>query len=548
MGFFDLLTEALKRPIYSDKEANLDKTKNTSQVSTEKEMEVTYVTYDPFTQYTQSSLLGDMARVNSNSELIKQWRTMSLMPEVDEALQEICNEAIVYDEVDDVISLDLDGLDVPEKIKDKIQESFKHILYLLDFNERGDEIFRQWYVDGVLRLEAIFDNNKMKEGIKKLVLLTPFNMFKYREEKTGIIKYFYCKDPNYNLIKDFQKADKIYLEDQITEINSGLWDIDKKTPLSFLHKAYKAVNQLSTIEDSLIIFRITRSPEKRVFYIDTGNLPKAKAEEYVRSLITRYRQQKTYDVDSGKVQNKSRQISILEDFWFPVSQSGAGSRGTRVESLQGQNPGFSDFSDINYFENKVYRALGVPTKRKDVESRLQLSNTVDVEKDELKFFKLILKLRRKFNNLLVDLLKKDLIAKSVFRIDDWVTIQEQLKFKYANSNEFSTIKNLQIVGMKMEYATAALQLAEAKLISRDFIRRNIMGFSDEDIEALDKQIEDEKDLPPISGEVPFEEPEEEPEEEVTPEEEPEEEVTPEEEPEEGSKPKGKKGNPFSKRK
>jgi hypothetical protein len=550
MGLFDLLAEALKRPIYSDKEAALDASKNTSQISSEKEIEVSYVTYDPFTQYTQSSLLGDMARINSHSELVKQWRSMSLMPEVDEALQEICNEAIVYDEIDKVIDLSLDDLDVPDKIKDKIHESFKHILYLLDFNDRGEEIFRQWYVDGTLRIEAVFDNNRMKEGIKKLVLLTPFNMFKYKDEKTGTIKYFYCKDPNYNIIKDFQKADKIYIEDQITEINSGQWDVDKKTPLSFLHKAYKAINQLSSIEDSLIIFRITRSPEKRVFYIDTGNLPKAKAEEYVRSLITKYRQQRTYDVDSGKVQNKSRQISILEDFWFPISQSAGGSRGTRVESLAGQNPGFGDFSDINYFENKVFRALGVPIKRKDVESRFQMGNTVDIEKDEVKFFKLILKLRRKFNNLFVDLLKKDLIAKAVFRIEDWSAIQEHIKFKYANSNEFSTIKSLQIIGMKMEYATVALQLSEARLISKDFIRKNIMRFTDEDIKEMDKQIELEQEQEPEEEvEAPAANPfggKSVPVHMVDPEETEEPKAKETEEPK--AKTKEKKDNPFSKRK
>jgi hypothetical protein len=488
MGFIELL-EKLSRPFYSSKEASLDSSKGTTQLSTPEYQENPYITYDPFSLYT-NNLMEQVSSAKTVNEFIKRWRQAAMLPEVDDALQEITSEAVTFDEKEKVVSLDLEALELPEAIKKKMEESFDRVLFLLDFNSRGDEIFKQWYVDGIISFEVVYREKELKEGIQKLILLSPFNFFKIKDEKTGMMKYFFHKKPSYDIVKDLGNADKTYFDEQISQINSGIWDTDKKFTLSFLQKALKVINQLSLIEDSLVIFRITRSPERRVFYIDTGNLPKTKAEEYVKSLISKYRQKRIYNTDSGTVENKSRQISILEDFWFPVSQTASGQRGTRVETLQGQNPGFNTFEDINYFVKKVYKALNVPPNRTNNDDRLQISSGVDIERDELKFFKYILKLRRKFNNLFVDLLKKDLISKEVFSIEDWNTVQEKIGFKYANSNEFSEIKKLQLLDLKTNAANGALPLMEAGLIDEFYVQREYLMLSEDEIKEIGTRLEE----------------------------------------------------------
>ena len=489
MGPIATLLEKLSRPFYSTREAALDSSKGTTQLSTPEYQENPYITYDPFSLYT-NNLMEQVSSAKTVNEFIKRWRQSAMLPEVDDALQEITSEAITFDEKDKVIEVDLEGLELPDPIKKKMEESFERILFLLDFNVRGDEIFKQWYVDGVLTFEVVYREKDLKEGIQKLILLSPFNFFKVKDEKTGMMKYFFHKKPSYDIVKDLQNADKTYFEEQVAQITSGLWDSDKKYSLSFLQKALKVINQLSLIEDSLVIFRITRSPERRVFYIDTGNLPKTKAEEYVKSLISKYRQKRIYNTDSGTVENKSRQISILEDFWFPVSQTASGQRGTKVETLQGQNPGFNTFDDMNYFVKKLYKALNVPPNRSNDDDRLQISSGVDIERDELKFFKYILKLRRKFNNLFIDLLKKDLISKGVFSVEDWNEIQEKIAFKYANSNEFSEIKKLQLIDLRLQAANQALPFLESGILDEYYIQRECLMLTEEQIKEIGSRVEE----------------------------------------------------------
>ena len=481
-----LMVESLNRDIYSSKEAQLEQLKKSSQTSTQDNIESSYISYDPFSNYT-SNIFSEVEKLKTQNDMILKWRAAALTAEVDEALEDICNEAIIYDEEAQVIGINLEDIEISQNIKDKISDSFEKIMYLLDFNERGDELFRQWYVDGVLTLESVYNNSKIKDGIQKLILLSPFNLFKYKDKRDGVLKYFYCKNASYNLVKDIDKADQVFLEDQVTQINSGIWDLGKQLPLSSLHKSMKILNQLNLIEDSLIIFRITRSPEKRVFYIDTGNLPKGKAEEYVQGLIAKFRQKRIYNTDTGTVENKSKQISILEDFWFPTQSGGNGtSRGTKVETLQGQNPGFNSFEDVDYFVNKLYKSLGVPLSRKDKDSRLQIGSGIDIEREELKFFKKIVKLRRKFNNLFVDLLKKDLLSRGIMSLSDWSLIQEKIKFDYANSNEFSTLKKLQMMDIKIASANSAAQLLQDKLLSVEYIQTAVLGLTEDERKAIEK--------------------------------------------------------------
>ena len=482
----DLLCElGLRKPFYSDREATFEKFKDSSQISKEVDLENPYITYDPFGSTSHSQIGQASSYVANYSEAVRRWRETALLPEVDEAISEITSEAIVYDENDDVIALNLDDIELSEQIKTKMRDSFEKILYLLDFNERGDELFRQWYVDGTLTLESVYNNRKPKDGLQRLVLLPPFNIYKFKNENSGEIRWFINNRPTYNTIKDLENAEKTYFDEQITQISSGITSSDKRIYFSPLQKAMKAINQLYLLEDSLVIYRLTRSPEKRVFKVDTGNLPKSKAEEYMRSLMTKYRQKKIYNTDTGTVENKNKAISILEDFWFSVNSQG---RGTSVDVLAGANPNFGGFDDIDYFVNKVYKALNIPSNRRNKEARITMNSTIDIEKDEMKFFKYIQKLRRRFNNMFVDLLKKDLIAKQVLSLEDWKKIQEKIKFNYADSNEISLVKKMQVVQIKMDSANAAAGMIDTQVIDKFWIQKEILGMNDEEMNEINNRI------------------------------------------------------------
>lgn len=487
-GLFEsVLTEAgLKKTSYSNKEALMNKYKDSSQISKEVDLESQHITYNPFAMYTSNQFTDGFINSNSYNDMVRKWRQSSMLPEIDEAITEISSEAIVYDEIEEVIDINLDDLEMSESIKEKIRESFKKILYLLDFNEKGDELFRQWYVDATLNFEVVYNNRKPKDGIQKLILLPPFNIFKFKNENSGEVKWFINNKATYNVVKDLENADVTYYDEQIAQINSGIFSPDKRQYYSYLQKAQKAINQLYLLEDCLIIYRLTKSPEKRVFYIDTGNLPKSKAEEYIRSLITKYRQKKIYNTDTGTLDNSNKSISVLEDFWFARNSQG---QGTKVENLAGVASNFSGFDDVEYFVTKVYNALHIPNNRRKSDDRLTVTNTVDVEREELKFFKFIQKLRRRFNNLFVDLLKKDLIARQVMTLEDWIKIQEHIKFVYADSNELSSIKKNQILDMKIVTSSNALQLVADGIISKSWIQRNILRLTDADILDINNELQ-----------------------------------------------------------
>lgn len=483
---YNNLVEKLKFPFYSKQEVEYDTHPESSLTAKVTEIDNGYTSYDPFASTTSSQFGQQVVYSSNKNEMIRRWRESSYLPEVDTAVNEIANEAIVYDEIDQPVTLNITNIEISDNIKEKMEESFQNILYMLDFNERGDELFKQWYNDGQLNLETVFDNDRMIEGIQKLVLLTPYNFNQYIDKESGTKRYYYGDNADANSYRH-KSPDKIFYDEQITSINSGIWSMDKKFPLSYLNKAMKAINQLNLIEDSLVIYRITRSPEKRAWFIPTGDLPKAKAEEYLRSIMNKFRQKRIYNTETGSMENKNRSISVLEDAWFPISKDGIS---PRVETIAGSNPNFGDFSDVDYFLNKVYKALGVPQNRRVTDSRVTLGNTVDIEKDELKFFKYILKLRRKFNNLFVDLMKKDLLAKKVLSLEDWMIIQEKINFVYANSNEYSEVKHNQIISMKVESATSAVSLIETGILSKEYIQREILRMNDEDM----AKVKQENDL------------------------------------------------------
>lgn len=481
---FNELVEQLKKPFYSEREAMLDSFKNSSQISKEEDLETTHILYDPFASYTSSHVFQKTADSAKFNELVKSWRSVSQLPEVDEAIQEIVSEAIVFDEEQQVVDVNLDNIEMSENIKNKIKDSFQKILFLLDFNEKGEELFKKWYIDSILNFEVVYNNRKMKDGLQKLILLPPYNIFKFKNEKTGEIKWFINNKATYNLAKDLDDAEKTFFDEQIVQISSGIRSPDNSVNYSYLQKAMKSINQLYLLEDSLIIYRITRSNEKRLFKVDTGNLPKSKAEEYVRGLINKYRQKRIYNTETGTVEDRQKSISILEDFWFPVNSQG---KSTTVEILQGSANNFGNFDDVNYFIEKVYKSLGVPGNRRNKEARITVNSNLDIEREEMKFYKFILKLRRRFNNLFVDLLKKDIISRQIMSLEDWNKIQEKIQFKYADSNNISLIKSMQIKQIKMDAANAALSLIDQGVISKGFIQREILGLTNEQIEEINQE-------------------------------------------------------------
>ena len=486
---YNKLSEALKYGFYSRKEIEIQDAIDSTQTTLPHQEETAYANYDPFSAYTSSQFGQQNVWSANKNDMILKYRQASYLPEVDSAISDISNEAICYDEIEDTIKLNLADIELPDPIKNKITESFENILQLMDFNERGDELFKQWFVDGQLNFETCFDNNRIREGIKKLVLMTPFNLQTYIDTNTKQKKYYYGDLTPTTSYRNMMN-EKSYLEEQVTHVNSGVWSMDRKFPISYLNPALKSINQLNLIEDSLVIYRITRSPEKLAFYIATGKLPKAQAESYINSIMTKYRQKRVYNTENGTLENKNRSISILENYFFPVAADGNSSR---VETVAGSSPNFTSFEDVDYFLNKVYKALHVPLNRRAPDSRTTINTSVDIEKEEVRFFKFILKLRKRFNYLFIDLMKKDLLAKNVMSVEDWNLIKEKIKFTYSNSNEYSEIKSNQVMGMRIDGANGAIGLVDQGVISTKFVQEKILRLTEDEIEEIEIQNGDRKE-------------------------------------------------------
>ncbi len=494
------LREELKRNIYGKEEADLNAmSRGSSTISTpdhfiqEPDTILTDLSYN----YTLSSPIENIL-INRN-RLVRMWRDVTFYPEVDEAINEIVDEALVFEETGEPpIEIDLEGMIITDPLKDKIRKSFNKILRMLDFDVKGGELFQQWYVDGTLNIEAVYNNNNIKEGIKKLVLLPPFDFYKVKLINTQEEIYFfnprlneyYAKSLSLPTIHELSKNANIkYRPEQITQIMSGVYSADKLFSISHLNKAMKVINQVSLIEDAIVIVRITRAPEKKVFYIDTGRLPKAKAEAYIQQLMNKHRNKMTYNFDTGSVENRKKSVSILEDYWLPRSADG---KGTSIETIGGSSDGMLDkIEDLEWFYHKLYRALNVPANRREKESPFTAvtANNLDVEREEIKFFKFVVKLRKRFNLLFLDLLKKDLLATKTFTLTDWNYAAPQIKFKYKNNNDYAEAKKLANIATKFDIAGNALNLVESKLISKEWIAKNILNFTDEDIIKIAAEIE-----------------------------------------------------------
>jgi hypothetical protein len=436
-------------------------------------------------------------------DLIKKYREISLYPECESAIDDIINEAIISDE-DESINIRLDDVQLSDNIKKKIRDEYKHILRMLDFNKRGHDLFKRWYIDGRLYFHKVVDTKNQKEGIQKLRLIDPRSIKYVREviqeddAKDGIQRvkeikeyFLYSEGQLIGNLADSRQGAVALTKDSVCYVPSGLRDLNNNIVLGYLHKAIKPVNQLRMMEDALVVYRIARAPERRVFYVDVGNLPKMKAEQYLRDIMTNFKNKLVYDGDTGEVKDDRKFMNMLEDFWMPRREGG---RGTEIQTLGGgQNLG--EIEDVEYFKKKMFLALNVPQSRMQPESGFQLGRATEINRDELKFTKFVGRLRKRFNEIFHDLLKTQLVLKGIIAEDEWEIIKEDIKYDYVKDNQFTETKNQEIVRERLALLRDAEDLV-GTYFSKEWVRKNILKQSDDEIEMLNKQIEAEQDEMP----------------------------------------------------
>jgi hypothetical protein len=436
---------------------------------------------------------GDKAK--NEIDLILKYRDVATQPECDAAVEDIINEAIVGDHDDTPVRIVLDEVETSDKIKEVITQEFNHILGLLNFNAYAHDIFRRWYVDGRLPYHIIIDKDKPKAGIRELRYIDPTKLRKVKEieeeqdPKTGA--KIITKQEEYFIFQDTKMGDsnqglKIH-PDSIAYCTSGVLDPSRKRILSYLQKALKPVNQLRMMEDSLVVYRISRAPERRIFYIDVGNLPKGKAEEYLKNIMSQYRNKMVYDAKTGDIKDDKKHMSMLEDFFLPRREGG---RGTEITTLPGgENLGQID--DIIYFQKKLYRSLNVPVNRLDQESQFSLGRSTEISRDEVKFKKFIDRLRKRFSDLFMQTLKTQLILKGIIVSSDWDTWKESITFDFIEDNYFAELKEAEIWRERFEML-ATLDEYVGKYISNEWVRKKVLRFTDDDIKDIQAQIDDEE--------------------------------------------------------
>jgi hypothetical protein len=446
-------------------------------------------------------------------ELIKRYREMALHPEVDSAIEDIVNEAIVSDTNDTPVQIDLDNLNASDGIKKKIRDEFKYILDLLDFDKKSHEIYRNWYIDGRIFYHKVIDLKNPQEGIQELRYIDAMKMRYVRQQKKKagdkvislqrltsdnpmeyefpeIEEYFIYNPktvyPSANPSATGQSQGIKITKDSIAYCTSGLVDRNKGNTLSYLHKAIKSLNQLRMIEDSLVIYRLSRAPERRIFYIDVGNLPKVKAEQYLRDVMMRYRNKLVYDASTGEIRDDKKYMAMLEDFWLPRREGG---RGTEITTLPGgQNLG--EITDIEYFKKKLYRSLNVPPSRMDGEGGFNLGRSSEILRDELKFTKFVGRLRKRFSNMFNDMLKTQLILKNIITPEDWEIMSEHIQYDFLYDNHFSELKDAELLNERLSMVATAEPYI-GKYFSQDYVRRKILRQTDIEILEQDKLIKKE---------------------------------------------------------
>ena len=469
-------------------------------------------------------------------DLIKRYREMALHPEADSAIEDVVNEAIVSDLYDSPVEIELSNLNASDKLKKIVREEFTYLKEILDFDRKSHEIFRNWYVDGRVYYLKVIDTKNPTAGIQDLRYIDPMKIKYVRQEKKvdargqalrqngigpnkradgtvvfepDIEEYFvYTPKPNYPSAmfgSGAKKSESIKIaKDSIVYCSSGLVDRNKGTVLSYLHKAIKALNQLRMIEDSLVIYRLSRAPERRIFYIDVGNLPKVKAEQYLQQVMSRYRNKLAYDANTGEVRDDRKFMSMMEDFWLPRREGG---RGTEITTLPGgQNLG--ELSDIEYFQKKLYRSLNVPESRIAADGGFNLGRSSEILRDELKFAKFVGRLRKRFAQMFNDMLRTQLILKNIVTPEDWETMKDHIQYDFLYDNQFAELKESEMTQNRLGIL-AQIEPYIGKYYSTEYVRKRVLRQSDSEIIEIDAQIDDEIEkgiipdpngMDPITGE------------------------------------------------
>lgn len=445
--------------------------------------------------------LGEGDHAKDNMQNIRQYRAVSDHPEVDAAIEDIVNESITANENQSPVSLKLDHVDgLSDQLKKAMTDEFDNICSMLKFTDLGHDIFRRWYVDGRIYHHLVVDDKNLKQGIQEI---RPIDATKIRKVKEVKKK----KDPvtGANIVENVNEF-YIYQEkpggmnqgiklsnDSVSYVTSGLLDVDRKRVVSHLQKALKPINQLRMMEDSLVIYRLSRAPERRIFYIDVGNLPRGKAETYMKDIMARYRNKLVYDADTGKIRDDRKHMSMLEDFWLPRREGG---RGTEISTLPGgENLGQID--DIIYFQKRLYRALNVPINRLEQEAQFSLGRSTEINRDELKFQKFIDRLRKRFSMLFTEILKKQLIMKQIITEEDWNGWQQDIVVDYVRDNHFSELKDAELIQNRLQ-TLDTMQQYVGEFFSKEYVMKNVLQLDDDEIKDMKQQIEQEKS----SGEIP----------------------------------------------
>ena len=435
---------------------------------------------------------------NENDQIIK-YRDAAMHPEVDAAIEDIVNEAIVTTTAEGPVAIILEDINQPATIKNKIREEFYKIVEMLNMNFQGSDIFRKWYVDGRIYYHKIIDTANPKGGIIELRCIDPLKIKKVREVKKdkdkttgeslvkGTKEYYVFQNQNMNKTNQGLRITK----DAIAYCTSGLFSSDHKRVVSYLHKSLKTLNQLKMMEDSLVIYRLSRAPERRIFYIDVGNLPKGKAEEYLKNIMSKYRNKLVYNATTGEIKDHAKQMSMLEDFWLPRREGG---RGTEITTLPGgENLGQID--DIVYFQKKLYRSLNVPINRLEQEAQFSLGRASEITRDELKFQKFIDRLRKRFSMLYMDILKTQLVLKGIVTEEEFHEMETFIRIDFMKDTHFAELKESELLRERLG-TLREIDEYTGKYFSIDWIRRHVLFQSEKEMEEINKQIEAEAEMAP----------------------------------------------------
>ena len=436
--------------------------------------------------------------IKNESELIRRYRETSLVPECDSAIEDIVNECITSDITDRIVALDLRDVKLSDSIKNKMQDEFAHILSLMKFNQNSHEIFRKWYVDGRIYFHKVVDSKRPKLGIVDLRNIDPLKIKKVRNIEKG-------KDPK-TKIERVEKIEEFYMfndkgfdkssatdgnvvkiaPEAICFTTSGLLDYSRNVVIGYLHKALKTANQLAMMEDALVIYRISRAPERRIFYIDVGNLPKAKAEQYLADVMHKYRNKLVYNAETGEIKDDRKHMSMLEDFWLPRREGG---RGTEITTLPGgQN--LADIDDIEYFKKKLYQSLNVPATRLEADNGFNMGRASEISRDELKFNKFTNRLQKKFARVFTDILKTHLVLKEIVTGEEFDKFKDFIQYEFATDNHFTELKEAEILRERLDTLGGIADYI-GKYYSNEYVRKYVLRQSEEDIKIIDQQIQDE---------------------------------------------------------